>query len=201
MTLKERIENNLTLYTLGLLLTGFLAGLGTFKFLLEATGQATSVGMQCTGESWKPPARQAAWIPTSECPAYPLELKLSSPGSNTVVAMQAGRDRWFDTPLVVGASRPLPEKINIGIVFKPLDSPNYYVLFPGFTEAGSRANFRRDLFVELPFALKKGMSIELRATVIDNRDKLGTVYSDLEQIRAADPSVFLSPPVQVRISE
>ena len=201
MTLKERIENNLTLYTLGLLLTGFLAGIGTFKFLQDATGQTTVAIAQCTGENWKPPARQASWAPTSECPAYPLELKLNSPGHNAVVAMRQSQDRWFDTPLVVGSSRPLPEKTNIGVVFKPTDSPNFYVLFPGFTEAGSRAIFRRDLFVEVPFALKKGMSIELRAAIIDNREKLGSVFTDLEQIRAADPSVFLSQPIQVRIGE
>ncbi len=35
MNLKEKIENNLTIWILGVLLTGFLAGLGTYKGILK----------------------------------------------------------------------------------------------------------------------------------------------------------------------
>jgi hypothetical protein len=198
MTLKERIENNLTLYTLSLLLAGFVAGLGTYKFFLEVLGPKASITSECIGESWKAPARQAAWLPPNECPAYPMEMKLTSPGNNAVVSMKS-RETWFDTPVVVTSTRPLPEKSNIGVVFKPTESPNYYVFFPGFTEAGSRSTFRYDSFIDLPFALKPDMAIELRALVIDNKQKLGSVFSTIDQIRASDSSVFLSEPVQLRV--
>jgi hypothetical protein len=108
-------------------------------------------------------------------------------------------DTWFDTPIIVTGTRPLPEKSNIGVVFKPADSPNYYVLFPGFTEAGSRSTFRREFFVDLPFSLKPAMAIELRALVIDDKAKLGSVFSTLDQIRTSDPSVFISGPVQLQV--
>lgn len=198
MTLKERIENNLTLYTLSLLLAGFLAGLCTYKFILDAMGSKTSIVGECTGESWKPPARQAAWLPPNECPAYPLEIKITSPGNNAVVSMRSN-DTWFDTPIIVTGTRPLPDKSNIGVVFKPANSPNYYVLFPGFKEAGSRSTFRRDLFVDLPFSLKPAVTIELRALIVDNKAKLGSVFSTLDQIRTSDPSVFISGPVHVQV--
>ena len=35
MGFKDKIENNITLFFLGVLLTGFLAGIGTYKAILE----------------------------------------------------------------------------------------------------------------------------------------------------------------------
>jgi hypothetical protein len=43
MSLKEKIEKNLALWVLGLLLAGFLAGVGAYKTMLEITNQETVV--------------------------------------------------------------------------------------------------------------------------------------------------------------
>src|SRR5215813_7653316 len=75
MTLKEKIENSLTFYTLGMLAAGFLAGLAVYRGVLEIAGPKPQSEVSCTNQTaWEPPARKANWIPQAECPAYPLVL-------------------------------------------------------------------------------------------------------------------------------
>lgn len=64
MTWKERLENNFTIFVLSLLVAGFGAGLGTYKFFSEAPH----------GPSWTDEAKKENWIPKNECPAYPVSI-------------------------------------------------------------------------------------------------------------------------------
>ena len=57
MPLKDKIENNLTLFVLGLLVTGFSAGLGAYKVLVEIAGAGS------TGSSANPPVPMPGDLP------------------------------------------------------------------------------------------------------------------------------------------
>lgn len=199
MTLKERIENNLTLYTLSMLLAGFLGGLATYKFMADVVGTKNLSSAECTADQWKPAARKAQWIPDAECPAYALDVKVTSPGNGSVVSIRSSFADWFQTPVIVSSTRPLTAQSSIGVVLKPSDSPNYFVVFPEFSRAGSDNIFRTEEIGRLPFTLKPDMKIELRALVIDSKDRIGAQFSSVEQIRSADTSVFLSEPIQVQL--
>jgi hypothetical protein len=196
MTLKERIENNLTLYTLTMLLAGFIAGVATYKFLLDISAVKPLAGGECKADTWQASARQASWIQLNECPAFPMEFKLTSPGNGAVVNIEANYEDWFQTPVVFASTRPLPKNSNIGVIFKPADSSNYTVIFPGFERTGSENVYRRNNKITLPFKLKAG-KLELRALVVDDERKLGQQFGSLDQIKSSDSSVFISEPTHV----
>jgi hypothetical protein len=199
MTLKDRIDNNITLYTLGLLLTGFCAGIGAYKFMLDVFGGNASALEECVGESWQKSARLAVWLPSSECPAYPLELKISSPGDNAVIPSGSSSGTWLRTIIVISSTRTIPGKSAVGVVLKPTGSTNYYVVFPYFNSVGLHNTFRVDSLIDLPFKLESQMGVEIRALVIDEKQKMGGVYSTLEQIKMTDQSVFISQPIKITI--
>lgn len=84
MTLKDRIENNAVLYTLGLLFAGFVGGVATYKSVLEIAGSKTP---NTSSIAWNPIARAADWVPKSECPAFPVSLSLASPGAGSALGV------------------------------------------------------------------------------------------------------------------
>ena len=66
MTLKEQIENNLTLVIGGFVVAAFAAGFGACKAIEPA---AAPPQVASTESTWSPLARQANWVPkTSALP-------------------------------------------------------------------------------------------------------------------------------------
>lgn len=182
-----------------MLLAGFTAGVTSYKFFLDSLGTNQQSSAACKAEVWQEAARKAAWIQSSECPAYPLELKVTSPGSGSVVTGDPRYPNWLLTPVVVAGTRPLPKNSHIGLIFKPADSANYYVIFPGFLPTNSENIFRRDLRMEMPFLLKPGLNIEVRALIVDDDRKIGNQFTSIEQIKGADSSVFVSDLIVLNI--
>jgi hypothetical protein len=199
MTLKERIENNLTLYTLGLLLAGFVGGIGTFKFLTELNPSQARAATECKSEIWEPIARKDDWVPKNECPAFPMDMKLTSPGDNSVVKIDPTFDYRLPTTLVIALNRPLPEKSSLGIIAKPSNEPNFYVFFPKFYASQNRTTYRSLDSINLPFSLQRSIKLELRTFLIDDREKIGDRFNSIDQIKGSDSSVFIGAPIIIQL--
>lgn len=192
MTLKEKIENNLTLYTLGLLLAGFLAGVGLYKSALEIAGPKTA---DTSPTSWNPIARAADWLPKAECPAYPVSLNLSSPGNGSSVGV-SGTTIYSD--IVIQASRPIPDANALGLIVNHEGDNNYYVV-RGF---GLKADpikkvFKSERFIFLPYKPKADGKLNIWAFTVDDGNKLGTVYGSLDQVKDGASEMTISQKVVI----
>lgn len=198
MTLKERIENNLTLYTLGLLLTGFVGGITTYKFLIDANSPIVRPDGQCKADDWQSSARKEQWIPKQECPALALDLKITSPGDKSIINIDPNNRSRLETPVVIVANHVLPEQSNIGLVVKPSDEENFYVVFPFFDRATNRLTLRTTYAVDFPFHLKPESVVELRAIIVDDEKKVGSQFTSIDQIKSTDSSVYVGGPISLK---
>ena len=77
MTWKDKVENNITLFVLGLLATGFASGFGAYKLLLDGGWELQT--------PWQLEAKKANWRPANECPAYPVSVSITSPGNGSII--------------------------------------------------------------------------------------------------------------------
>lgn len=193
MTLKEKIENNLTLYTLGLLCTGFIAGVGVYRGIIEIAGPKT---IDVSQQLWEVPARAAGWIPKAECPAFPLTIALTSPGAGSIVG---ARDDTIYSDVVVQTTRPLPPNNVVGLILNQEGDPNYYIARYGLEPDDSRRIFRSEKYIFLPFKVKPAGKLNMWAFVADDRGKLGTVYGSLVQVQKGSPEITLSEKVVISL--
>jgi hypothetical protein len=190
--LKDKIENNLTLYTLGLLLSGFLAGIGVYKSALEIAGPKAP---DTSPSSWSPVARAADWLPKGECPAYPVSLALSSPGSGASVGV-SGETIYSD--VVIQASRPIPDANAVGLIVNHEGDNNYYVVRDFGLKADSiKKIFKSEKFIFLPYKPKSDGKLNIWAFTVDDENKLGTVYGGLDQVKDAASEMTISQKVVV----
>ena len=82
-TLKEKIENHLGLYTAGIAISSFLVGFGAYPVVVPRNNlNAVDTTKEC---DWKTIAKKEGWLLKSECPSYPIEIKISSPGDQSVI--------------------------------------------------------------------------------------------------------------------
>lgn len=194
MNLKEKIENNLTLYTLGLLCTGFIAGIGVYRGVIEIAGPKA---VDMSQSAWDSAARAAGWIPKTECPAFPIALTLTSPGAGSVVG---ARNDAIYSDVVIQASRPLPSSNAVGLVLNQEGDPNHYVLTSfGLRPDDSRRVFRSEKYIFLPFKVKPEGKLNMWAFVADDSAKLGTVYGSLGQIQKGSPEITISEKVVINL--
>jgi hypothetical protein len=109
MTLKERVENNVVVFLLGSLVTGFVAGFGAHQVIMGMAGLA-----ETNATDWKEAAKDAGWIPREECPAFPINLRIASPGDVAVVPYSSAGTPALRTDLVIHSSRPIPLPTSVG---------------------------------------------------------------------------------------
>lgn len=193
MTLKEKIENNLTLYTLGLLFTGFIAGVGVYRGVIEIAGPKTADVSQ---QAWDSAARSAGWIPKTECPAFPLSIALTSPGAGSIVG---ARDETINSDVVVQTTRPLAPNNVVGLILNQEGDPNHYISRYVLEPDDSRRVFRSEKYIFLPFKVKAEGKLNMWAFVADDRGKLGTVYGSLVQVQKGSPEITLSEKVVITL--
>lgn len=194
MTLKEKIENSPVLYTLGLLATGFVAGLGAYKGILEIAGPRPT---DISPSSWMPVARSSDWLPKSECPAFPVSLSLSNPGSGSLLGV-SGDTIYSD--IVIQASRPLPETNVVGLILNQEGDPNFYVARSfGLRADPVRRIFKSEKFVFLPFEPKHEGKLHIWAFSADDANKLGTAYGSLEKVKQSVADITLSSAVVINV--
>jgi hypothetical protein len=74
----------------------------------------------------------------------------------------------------------------------PEGDTNFYVVFRYFSENDQRRLFRDERFVQIPFKVEKPTHIDLWGIVIDDKNRLGPVYSKLEDIKAVSNTIFMS---------
>lgn len=200
MNLKERIENNLTLYTLTVSVTAFSAGVATDRWAKDVIGTTPQIN-ECKTTEWQELARKDNWLPISQCPAFPLKAQISSPGSGTTFAFNDERKSTLWTPFVVSLSRHLGDDGDIGFVVKPKNSQNYYVVFPLILRAGQTNAYRAEYGIELPVQIQKGNEYEVRGLLVDKKKKVGDRFTDVSQILRVDESVILTEPISITIEK
>src|ERR1700691_2399091 len=189
-TLKERIENHPVVIFGSVLVVGFVAGYGVHSALSTSPlfGSAPKV-------DWQMVARGSGWMPNNECPALPVVLDITSPGSNAMIEYDHGS---LLTDVVVRSSRPLPESESVGLVVAELNG-NYNVIFPSFSVNPTRTIFREDTWASAPISGDAKKSVNIWAFAIDDRSQIGSHYGGLDEIKAISPNLFLSPSVTVYI--
>lgn len=198
MTLKEKIENNLTIWALSLAATAFAAGVATDRWAKDIIADPTKT-TECSTEKWQELAKKNDWMQASQCPAFPLRVQLSSPGSGTTLTFDEHSPKKLEIPFVVTLSRPLDKKGDIGFVVKPKNSQNYFVTFPPVSRISETNSYRTISGIWLPIPIQKGTEYEVRGLLIDKEEKMGDRFTDLSQIMAADQSVMMTDPISLVI--
>jgi hypothetical protein len=195
MTLKEKIENNLVIFTLGLLFTGFLSGFGAYKAIQEIGGLSKPSDMT----NWEPTARASGWIPSTECPAFPVSVALTNPGNHTIIDVS---DIYLYTDLVIQCTRSLPLGNSVGFIINQKGDSNFYISHRLYFEPDeSRKVFRVTEPVHLPFKPRPGSTITMWAYIATDIYKVGTVYNSISQIKQASPEIVLSESVTLSLKQ
>ena len=190
----------MTLWALSLAATAFAAGAATDRWAKDIFGSPAQAD-ECKAGNWQAIARKENWVPTSQCPAFPLKIQVSSPGTGTTLAVNETWPKTLRIPFVVSLSRPLGGDGDIGFVVKPKNSQNYFVVFPLISRTRETNSYRADFGIDLPTPIEKGMEYEVRGLVIDKKEKLGDRFTDTLQIQATDQSVMLTEPISVIIEK
>lgn len=199
MSLKERIENHLGLAIGGFLVAGFIAGFSAYGTIESIAGKPSG---QVATVDWQESARKNGWVAREECPSFPISLKISSPGDQSLVEVVSSfsDSSRIRTDLVIRSLRPVADDMDVGVVFNEEGSGNFYVSFPTFQVNDNRSTFRanEDQFWT-PFLLSGKGSLNLWALVVDDETSIGKVFSSLEQVEASNDTVVLSPKISVRL--
>jgi hypothetical protein len=199
VNIKELIENNTTLSILGLLLAGFVAGIATYGFMAGfGANKSRTNPASCSTQDWQPLARKSDWLPKLECPAYPVSIRINSPGTGSV--LQKDYEKIY-TDLVIQTSRPLPETNSVGLVINEVGQPNFYVVFPNLVANETRTIFRDSYSVSLPFDPDDGASVSLWAIVVQDRTQFGSNYSSLDQIKSSGSDVTISQATNIKVTK
>jgi hypothetical protein len=201
MSLKERIENNLTIFFLTTLLAGFLAGISAYQGILQISGLETvAQGTSGSVADWQDVARKQGWIAQAECPAFPISITITSPGNEAIVEFSDYLGGLL-TDVVVQATHPIPSSTQIGYVFNEEANPNYYVVFPEFYPNKSRQIFRDTTIIHLPFQPLDKSKLRIWAVAVPDRDTVGSVYSDTKQILNSSPGAVMSESISITIQK
>ena len=185
MEFKRTFENHVVGFGLTMIAIGFGSGAVAVKFLIDAQPGSK---MAITGEGWEASARKANWSPRADCPAYPVSVSLTSPGSGVRLKMR--RDTFY-SDLVIQSTRAVPEASSIGLILNAAGDTNYYVIFPYLEANPSRTAFKRQL-LELPFFPKDLSDIRVWTVLVADKSGFGAVYSSLDQVKAVSNDTFIS---------
>ena len=195
MSLKDKIENNLVIFTLGLLFTGFGAGYAAHKEIQGFAGSSESSNIT----NWEPIARAAGWIPSTECPAFPVSVALTSPGNRTTVDVS---DDKLYTDLVIQCTRTLPLSNSVGIIINQEGDSNFYIgKYSVSAVDESRKVFRGEVYVFLPFKPRPGSTITMWAYIATDENQVGTVYGSISQIKQASPEIVVSEGITLTLKQ
>jgi hypothetical protein len=191
VTLKERFENNFTLFVLGLMVAGFLAGVGVYKALLELT-RLPEVSGGASAENWQEEAKRANWMPNADCPAYPVTISITSPGNGSIV--KGPEHSHFETEVVIQSSRPIPDSSQIGIITNIQGDGNYYLDFPSYNTDEKRTIFRIYDFNDFNAEIGRDKVVNLWAILVDNTMKFDQITSSTKDaVLSAHINIALQP--------
>ncbi len=151
--------------------------------------------------NWQDEARKASWIPTAECPAFPISVAVTGPGDGADVQISSP---ILYTKFAVASSHPIPDSTDVGLLFNQEGTSNYY---PDFGDLNVIALDRRTFAssgdeVVLPssFAPKPNSVLNVWAIATDKAQQLGLVYSSLDQITGNSTDVVLSKKVTLHLT-
>lgn len=176
-----------------------LSGVGVWYLTSDWEKKAIEHGWISSVE-WKQEARRQQWIPKEECPANPVKLHVTSPGDNTIVpfGMVSGQNMLLTT-VIIASSKPIGPNDRVGVIIKPNENNNYYIeLSSNISSFGRNADrkiFSND-YVHLPCAPINNMKLKIYGILV-TESKIGTIYSDLNQIMALTTVLAISDPINV----
>lgn len=205
-TLKEKIENHIGLYSAGLAIVSFVAGFGAHSAVITSNNRNdASIVKDC---DWKTTAEKEGWLPKLECPSYPVELKISSPGNQSTITFDNAYSRKFlETNLIVQSSRPILNSTSIGVIIKDINNPNYYVIFPNLISNDNKTVFRTIGNLEIPFEpvfsgskddkQKENSQMSVWVLATNEEKAIGSIYSSLEQVKNSVSGTVISEKVDI----
>lgn len=197
MTWKERVLNHPIWFAGTILISGFAAGIATNAYL-------SKIGVPTTQSAtdWSDEAREAGWISKVDCPAYPVSASITAPGDGAEVGVRtfAADNSDLNTDVVVQTSRPIPEANSVGLIVNEVGTTNFHVVFPVWSAAADRQVFRDSDLVLLPFKMGDATKeLKLWAVVVDDERKVGTIFHSIEQVKASDPDMVISPGISLQV--
>jgi len=195
MSLRERIENNVTLFMVSIAVPSFLAGMAVDQWA-KSVSTTPPPQAACKTEEWQELARNSDWAPVAQCPAFPLKLQITSPGSEATFQRSISNPSWVDMPFVLSASRKPPVGTALGFVVRPQNAPNYFIVFPVLDKISDTTTYRAS-HLSLPVSITPNTRYEVRGVFVNQEQTLGDRFTSLAQILAADPSVILTEPITV----
>jgi hypothetical protein len=175
MGIKQRLEDNIVVVVLSTAVTAFGTG-----FVASRNMAPNTAG----GGDWQAYAKSNGWVERSECNAILVTLRILSPGDNSSVPFGSLRGT-LSTDLVISSSQSIPTTAAMGWVVKIEGDDNYYVAFPAFTINDSRTLFRDTNPVDLPVRPPPPRHVDIWALLVDDKNKLGSIYGSLDQIKSA----------------
>jgi hypothetical protein len=143
---------------------------------------------------WQAGARRADWIPKGECPAYPVTVKIVSPGEGA--SLRVKEDTIYSR-FVIETSRPIADADAIYLIVQRLGDPNIYIL--------KRIYGNSSGLVKLPFKIAQPGKVSFWAIVVPRSpgaatdEREGEIYTDVAQIRALKDLLCISDPVQISL--
>ena len=195
-------ESSKTLTVLGLLFAGFVSGFSVSQFLSKDSifsGGSAVAASECSGEKWRPLAESADWTPKNECPAYPLRLSISSPGSLAYISSRSSQPDLIHERVVVNSSRPLPEGMKIFLAAQAVGSPNLHVsrerLYSNSENVATTIGS-----ISLGFDFSKYDRVRLWAFAAADDGRVGDLYAGIEQLEKGVDNAYVSDPVELNIA-
>jgi len=146
---------------------------------------------------WKSIAKSYGWALQEDCPAYPVNISISSPGNGSIINSR-DRGRLLETSFVVKSSRNLPKESDVGFIVKRKNDTNTYVVFPFNPEHNDRKVFRwREIYT--PIETKEHNKLIIRAIVTSKKRLFGSVYTSEDQIYKLDDEIASSEEITISI--
>ena len=145
-------------------------------------------------EKWQETARKNDWIPISECPAFPVTVRITSPGSGAILEQSRNN---IHSRFVVETSRQIKDEHTIYLLVRRADESNHYI--------ADRLYGGAALGVELPFEVSEPTEVTFWALVVNTEipsyydGKVGEIYTDIEQVKSIKQFLALSDPVRVTL--
>jgi hypothetical protein len=183
MGIKERLENNVVIVVLS---TAATAGAAGFAFHAAITPAPTSSSVGSNAD-WQTVAREKGWVDKSECQALLVTLRILSPGNDSSIPWDGDS---LISDLVVSSSQSVPPTASVGFVLNAEGDKNFYVSFPYFTINDPRTLFRGSRYTRLPIKMDKPTHVDMWGILVDDSNKVGPIYSSLDQIKAATTTVL-----------
>lgn len=147
---------------------------------------------------WQQEATKVGWIQKTDCPAYPVTLRITGPGSSSSVPVRNRSDESiWRSDFVISSTRPIPKGNSVAIIAVNPTTSMHHIVWPLFERTSGNRVFRVNGFQAFPFPVENKGKVSFYAALVDDKKALSGLYSTLDQIKSAGADVALSAPTEL----